>query len=294
MPALSHGADEGLWRWRLQRLWRRRSVRRAATVQLPALALAGLAAVVFSDPATHAALGERAAALRAALTTRPEFAIRRIEIEGASPAVRGEIMAGLTDAMGASSLALDAAAVRRRVESLGWVASARVSLEAPEALRVVVRERVAAAVWRIEGEPWLIDAVGARIEPAFSRADHPDLPLVVGPGADAAVAEALAILAVAYPLAPRIRGLVRVGKRRWDVALDRGMTLMLPAEEAVAAMERAVLLHDAVNLFERDIAAVDLRLPDRPIVRLTERGLAALNAARARAQGAAGAGRPRT
>jgi cell division protein FtsQ len=294
VPALSHGADEGLWRWRLQRLWRRRSVRRAATVQLPALALAGLAAVVFSDPATHAALGERAAALRAALTTRPEFAIRRIEIEGASPAVRGEIMAGLTDAMGASSLALDAAAVRRRVESLGWVASARVSLEAPEALRVVVRERVAAAVWRIEGEPWLIDAVGARIEPAFSRADHPDLPLVVGPGADAAVAEALAILAVAYPLAPRIRGLVRVGKRRWDVALDRGMTLMLPAEEAVAAMERAVLLHDAVNLFERDIAAVDLRLPDRPIVRLTERGLAALNAARARAQGAAGAGRPRT
>ncbi len=281
MPAVSPLAgDAGLWRWRLQRLWRRRSVRRAVTVQAPALALAGLAAALFSDPATHAALGEHATALRAALTTRPEFAIRRIEIEGASPTVRGEIMAGLTDAMGASSLALDAAAVRRRVESLGWVASARVSLEAPEALRVVVEERVAAAVWRIDGEPWLVDAKGARIEPAFSRADHPDLPLVAGPGADAAMAEALAVLAAAGPLAPRIRGLVRVGARRWDVALDRDMTLMLPAADAVAAMERAALLHDASSLFARDIVAVDLRLPERPAVRLTERGLAALGGPR--------------
>jgi cell division protein FtsQ len=262
--------------WRLNRLWRRRWVRRAITVQLPALAFAGVAAALASDPQTHAVVAARWADVRETLTARPEFAIRRIVVEGASPMVDAEVRAALTDALGASALNIDAAAVRRRVESLGWVESARVTLEAPEALRVAIVERHAAAVWRIDGEPVLIDARGATIEPAFSRADHPDLPLVAGPGAERAVAEALAILNVAGPLAPRIRGLVRVGERRWDVALDRGMTLMLPAAGAVVAMAEAARLQTREGLFDRDIVAVDLRLPDRPTLRLSEGALRAL------------------
>ncbi len=271
----------GLWRYRLARRWRRRTFRRAVLVQGPALALAVVAATLASDPAVHAALREKASALRAALTARPEFAIRRIEIEGASPGVRAEILASLTDALGASSLNLDANAVRRRVESLGWVATARVSLEAPEALRVAVTERTAAAVWRIDGEPVLIDAAGVEIEPAFRRADHPDLPLVAGEGANDAVAEALAVLAEAGPLGPRIRGLVRVSARRWDVVLtgvtreeDNDVILRLPADDAAAAMARAAALQRDHGLFDRDVAAVDLRLPERPTIRLTPRGAA--------------------
>lgn len=287
-PARRAGAaDAPLWRYRLARLWRRRAFRRAVLVQGPALALAAAAAMLASDPAVHAALADRAQAVRAALTARPEFAIRRIEIEGASPGVRAEILAALTDAMGASSLNLDANAVRRRVEALGWVASARVSLEAPEGLRVAVVERAAAAVWRIDGEPALIDRAGFVIEPAFRRADHPDLPLIAGEGANAAVADALAVLEAAGPLAPRVRGLVRVGARRWDVVLsgvtreeDDDVTLRLPAEGAPAAMARAAALQTAHGLFDRDIRAVDLRLPGRPTVRLTARALARLAAAR--------------
>lgn len=270
-----------LWRYRLARLWRRRTFRRTVLVQAPALALAIVAAALASDPAVHAALGQKAAAARAALTARPEFAIRRIEIEGASPGVRAEILASLTDALGASSLDLDAGAVRRRIEALGWVATARVSLEAPEALRVAVTQREAAAVWRIEGEPVLIDRAGVEIEPAFRRADHPDLPLVAGEGADDAVADALAALAEAGPLAPRIRGLVRVGARRWDVVLtgvtreeDNDVILRLPADDAAAAMARAAALQREHGLFDRDILAVDLRLPGRPTIRLTPRGAA--------------------
>ncbi len=280
-------ADAPLWRYRLARLWRRRAFRRAVLVQGPALALAAAAAALASDPQVHAALADKAQAVRAALTARPEFAIRRIEIEGASPAVRAEILAALTDAMGASSLNLDANAVRRRVEALGWVASARVSLEAPEGLRVAVDERTATAVWRIGGEPVLIDRAGVVIEPAFRRADHPDLPLVAGDGADAAVDEALAVLAEAGPLAPRVRGLVRVGARRWDVVLagatreeDADVTLKLPADDAPAAMARAAALQSEHALFDRDIRAVDLRLPGRPTVRLSARALARLAALR--------------
>lgn len=267
-------------RYRLNRLWRRRAFRRAVTVQLPALLFAGVATMLASNPAVHEAVNARWAAARAALTQLPDFAVRRIEVIGASPMVEAELRAALIDVTGASSLDLDAAALRRRIESLGWVASARVSLEAPEGLRVEVVERVARAVWRKDGEPYLVDVTGAVITPAFSRSDHPDLPLVVGEGADAATAEALAVLAVAGELTPRIRGLIRVGARRWDVALDRDMTILLPAADPVAAMAEAAALERREGLFQRDILALDLRLPERPTIRLHPRAVAAIAARR--------------
>lgn len=260
-------------RYRLRRLWRRRSVRRAALVQIPALALALTTALMASDPQVHAALSGQARALREGLTMRPEFAVTRIEISGATPAVEAEMRAALIDVDGASSLALDAAALRRRMERLGWIARAAVSLEAPGTLRIAVTEREPAAVWRVDGEPWLIDASGAKIAALFRRAEYPALPLVIGEGAETAIEEALALVAVLGPLKPRLRGLLRVGQRRWDVVLDHDQVLMLPMDDPVGALLGAVAWHREDGLLDRDIAAVDLRLPGRPTLRLSARAI---------------------
>lgn len=268
------GAEAGTpLRYRLRRLWRRRSVRRAVQVQIPAMALAVAAALLASDPQVHAAIGGQVRALREELTKRPEFAVTRIDITGASPTVEAEMRAALIDVPGASSLALDAAALRRRMERLGWIARAAVSLEAPGTLRIAVTEREPAAVWRIDGEPWLVDASGARITALFRRDEYPALPLVIGDGADRAVEEALALVAALGPLAPRLRGLVRVGQRRWDLVLDHDQVLMLPMDDPVGALIGAVAWHRDDGLLDRDIAAVDLRLPGRPTLRLTARAI---------------------
>lgn len=260
-------------RYRLRRLWRRRSVRRAVQVQIPAMAVALAAVILGADPAVHAAVSSQVHALRETLTTRPEFAVTRIEITGASPDVEAEMRAALIDVPGASSLALDAAALRRRMERLGWIARAVVSLEAPATLRIAVTERTPAAVWRIDGEPWLIDAGGARIAALFRRGEFAGLPLVVGEGADGAVEEALALVAALGPLKPRLRGLVRVGQRRWDVVLDHGQRVMLPMDDPVGALIDAVAWNGRDAVLDRDIAALDLRLAHRPTLRLTDRAL---------------------
>ena len=90
-------------------------------------------------------------------------------------------------------------------------------------------------------------------------------------------AEALALIDAAGPILPRLRGLERVGERRWDVVLDRGQRIKLPADGALQALERAIALDRAQDMLARDIAVVDLRHAARPVVRL---GLEAQNAIR--------------
>ncbi|MEC3861953.1 cell division protein FtsQ/DivIB [Mesobacterium sp. TK19101] len=86
----------------------------------------------------------------------------------------------------------------------------------------------------------------------------------------AAVPEALALIEAAHPLRDRLRGLVRVGARRWDVVLDRDQRILLPDENPVQALERVIALDQALDMLSRDLVAVDLRLPHRPTLRMTD------------------------
>ena len=89
-------------------------------------------------------------------------------------------------------------------------------------------------------------------------------------GADAHVAEARALLSAAQPLNDRLRGLVRVGMRRWDLVLDRDQRILLPPQDPVRALHRVIALDGAQDMLERDVAVVDMRLGARPTLRMTE------------------------
>ena len=91
-----------------------------------------------------------------------------------------------------------------------------------------------------------------------------------------AVSEVLAIDAVAEPIRGRLRGYERMGERRWDVVLDRGQRILLPETGPVQALERAIAMQQAVQMLDRDLLSVDLRLPHRPTLRMTEDARTAL------------------
>ena len=68
-----------------------------------------------------------------------------------------------------------------------------------------------------------------------------------------------------------MRGLIRIGDRRWDVVLDRDQRILWPERKRHAALERVIALQDAQDVLARDVASVDLRLPERPTVRMVPR-----------------------
>ena len=256
--------------YRLARAWAKPRVRNAVLVYLPLAALALAGWRVAAHDAWRDAIRAEAAALVERVAARPEFAVRGVEVAGATAPLEAEVRGVVAVRPGMSSLRLDVERLRRRVEALGAVKRAAVRFDSRRVLRVSVVQRIPVAVFRRpDGVLVLVDGDGVEIGPAGERAAHPDLPLLLGAGAPAHVDEALGLLATAAEVAPRLRALVRVGERRWDMVLDRDMLVRLPAEDSLDALARVMALHYGEELLDRGLAVIDMRVPERPTLRMT-------------------------
>jgi len=205
---------------------------------------------------------------RASFETRPEFMVNVMAIDGAGESVATDIREVTSLDLPVSSFDLDLAAIRDLIVGLDPVKTASVRIRPGGILQVDVEEREPAIVWRSRDGLALLDETGAFVAELGQRSLHPDLPLIAGRGADERAPEALRLFAAARPLGSRLRGIVRIGERRWDVVLDRGQRIQLPVKRPVAALERVIAVSEVKDLLERDVAVVDLRLPTRLTVRM--------------------------
>lgn len=269
------------WAYRMQRLWLTPVFRVTMRVGLPALVLALSVGIYLSDGDRRAALGQSFTDIKTSVEQRPEFMVGLLAIDGASPALTDAVRAKVAQPLPMSRFDLDLDALRIKAQSLDAVASALVRVGAGGVLQITITERQPAFVWRSDAGLTLIDATGHRIAGLADRADRADLPLVAGVGADSAVAEAEALIAAAGPLTTRLRGLVRIGERRWNLILDRDLTVFLPAQDPVGALDALIALNQAEDILARDLTTIDLRNEHRPVLRLAPFALEELR----RAQG---------
>jgi cell division protein FtsQ len=269
------------WAYRVQRIMLTPHLRLLIRAGLPSFAILAGATLYVSNDANRAAIIGGLTNLREQFEARPEFRVSLASVEGASPELAEAVRAKLGLQLPMSSFDIDLDAARARIEALDAVKHAELRVRSGGVLQVAITEREPIAIWRTEDGLTLVDDTGHRVAGLLARSDRPDLPLIAGQGADVATPEALELLAAAGPLAPRIRGLVRMGERRWDIVLDRDQRILLPSEEPVKALERLLALDHAQDIMKRDILAIDLRSDHRPVLRLTPFSLSELR----RAQG---------
>lgn len=262
------------WAYRLQRILLTQHVRGFLFRGVPILMLLGGVAIWFSNEPNRQAVIAQLSQLRADFEARPEFRVSLARVEGASDDLAEVVRAKLGLTLPMSSFDIDLDAARMRVEVLDAVQKADLRVRAGGVLQVLITEREPVAVWRTDAGLTLIDDTGHRVAGLMARTDRPDLPLIAGEGADLVTPEALALVDAAGPLTQRIRGLVRIGNRRWDIVLDRNQRVMLPEKNPVQALERLLALDHAQDLMNRDILTVDLRSDRRPTLRLTPHALA--------------------
>jgi cell division protein FtsQ len=161
---------------------------------------------------------------------------------------------------------MDLDAIRRRIESVGWVHDVRVVRLLPDTLMIQVVERRQLAVWQAGGRRQVIDVRGAPI-PEADPARFPGLPLVVGAGANAAAADLLLELSRRPEVMSQVDALVRVDQRRWDLRLKSGGVIQLPAEGEAAALRRLDGLDRASGMMRIGFERLDLRDPTVVAVR---------------------------
>ena len=257
------------WRWRMERLWLTPSVRAFVRVGLPCLAVAALAGGYLADDGRRTAIADGWQAMVRSVEDRPEFTVGLLRIEGASEQVQADIQETLAVDLPLSKFQLDLPGMRAQLLALDPVLDAEVRVVAGGTLLLRVTERTPAVVWRGDGATEVLDATGHRIAAIEGLDAAGALPLIAGEGAEAAVPEALALIAAAAPIADRLVGLARVGNRRWDVVLTRGQRIALPESGPAVALDRALAMQAARDVLGRDVTLVDLRIPDRPVLRLT-------------------------
>lgn len=203
------------------------------------------------------------------------FGISRITISGLSQMTEREVLAiaGITPRQ--SLPFLGAAEMRARLEANPLVANVLVRKLYPNELAITLVERQPYALWQRNGELFVIAADGTVIDP-MRDARFASLPLVVGDGANTKAQAYAALVEAAGPLAAEIRAGMLVSGRRWTLKMRNGLDVRLPEEGAVEAVRRLAKLEREQRILEKDVLAVDLRMPDRVVVRLTEEAAAAL------------------
>ena len=164
---------------------------------------------------------------------------------------------------------VDVSNIRQRLLHFGWVKDARVSRRLPDMLVIDIVERTPSALWQHKGQLALIDDEGVVLD-RVPIATMPDLPLVIGPGANAHVEELGKLMGAVPTLKPQLASATWVGDRRWDLNFQSGETVALPEGDSAAqrALERFAKLDRSTGLLGRGIVRFDLRLPDKMIVRL--------------------------
>lgn len=194
------------------------------------------------------------------------LSVQDVLVEGRERTDRGAILEALGVERGAPMLALSPTAARDRLEALPWVKRAAVERQLPNRVYVRLSERAPMALWQLQGRLSVIDRDGTRIRGVDPNA-YAQLPLVVGPGAPEHAARLLKALRGEPELARRMRAAVRVAERRWNVRLDNGVDVQLPEENLTKAWAQLARIERRHGVLQRDVRMIDLRLPDRMVVR---------------------------
>lgn len=248
-------------------LWLRRSRRFVGPALFGSAILMGFGLIAYGiaavDPASHA---RRMLDTVAVFGSDRSMTVQAVIVDGRQNTPLPLIREALGVSRGDAMLGFSPEAARQRLESIPWVAQAHVERHLPATIVVRLEERRPFAIWQNQGRFVIVDRQGKTVATDGLDQFGP-LPLIVGPGADQAAAALYDLLAAETEVAERVQAMVRVGERRWNLRLHSGTDVLLPEAAEAAAIKRLAELQQEAKLLDRPLAAIDLRLPDRLVVR---------------------------
>lgn len=254
--------------YRLMRLMLIPRLRLILTLGIPSLVIICGTLVLLLNINLHENIEALKKDLKHALVERPEFMIKVASVDGASDELAHEIREIMPLDFPVSYFDLDIKYLHKVLNDIPAVASAAIKVTVSGVLQIDISERTPAFIWRKDDVISVIDEKGKFIRLATSRLDYPELPLVIGEAANLSIADISSLMEDNQYFLDQVRAFVRVGERRWDLVLDNNLRIMLPQTEFLAAFDRLMLMNHTGSLFSNQLSTIDMRLVERPTVRM--------------------------
>ncbi|KZL21483.1 Cell division protein FtsQ [Pseudovibrio axinellae] len=266
----------GIWSYR----FRSRGVSRLH--QRPAWEVTGFFAVIPSWAPTASAigflvlaagygiaLGGHARDVSESVTSAAGFAVNEITMEGLQRVTEFQVLEALELQERPSLLLFDAGEAKDRLEDIAWIRSASIQKFFPGTLRVLIKEQEPYVLWQRGDITSVITKKGEVITDEVDGR-YANLLRVVNHGAQLRASEIMSELNKFPGIRARVRAAQLRSERRWDLAMENGITVRLPEFDVGDALAELKKLDEQGALLSRDIVAVDLRLQDRVVVRLSD------------------------
>lgn len=197
------------------------------------------------------------------------FEIKAVQIQGRVNVQEADIASALGDYKGVSIFAFDTDQARQRLKRNGWIAEARVMRLLPSTLFVELEENKPFALWREGGKTAVIDAEG-KVLGLASPSSFSGLPAVSGAGAAAPAKALIDAIATLPDLKARVQDIERIAGRRWDLVLDTGLRVKLPAQGIAGALADLSMIASKNPAALYEISEMDFRVPSQFTVRLKD------------------------
>jgi len=191
------------------------------------------------------------------------FVIDRIDVMGEGRLHEDDVRTALNISTGDYLFGVDLKTAQSRIESLSWVDRAIVRRLWPDRIVVQIIERQPYALWQNKGDLKVIDTKGTAISDADATR-FAQLKVFVGENAGTQATDFESLVGDYPEIAARAEAFVQVDNRRWDIVMAAGdMRVRLPSSNVQSALIRLQQLHQETQILDREIAVIDMRLPDR-------------------------------
>lgn len=151
-----------------------------------------------------------------------------------------------------------------------WIKHVTVQRRLPNVLYIHVQERIPIALWQQRtGKHYLIDSEGVVMD-APIQANFHHLPIVAGKDAPIHAPQMVALIDRFPTIKTHITGMVRVRERRWNLTLNKTITVKLPEDHLEEAMARLRTLVEQDKLSSQHVVSVDMRLTGQIFIKMTD------------------------
>lgn len=208
---------------------------------------------------------ERLSDMMMAASADAGLKLETIEVYGRSHTPKEVLLAASELTLGEPMLTISLADLHARLSTIGWIEDIAVEREMPSTIRLLLTERVPIALLQTIDGHRVIDASGTTITGADPSA-FAHLTVVAGKKAASRAAPILNILRTEPELYAEVWAVSYQSERRWDVHLRSGIRVRLPESDPRTAWSRLAIIDHSKRITDRDLAVIDMRVPDQMIV----------------------------